>query len=182
MRQFFFKVLCGCLAMGTVTPANASFENYLNTLKENVVKTYHSDQKSLMLPVLAWHNRLTYDKNHIDKYNEMPWGFGAALSYYENENWHGLYAMAFKDSNSYMETFFGYAYLKNTALDDKKDWRLGYGYTLGITQRHEYAYIPVPLPLPIAAVSYKKASLNAAYVPGVKNDGNVLFCWLRYDL
>ncbi|MBO5038935.1 MAG: lipid IV(A) palmitoyltransferase PagP [Alphaproteobacteria bacterium] len=179
MRQFFFRILCGCTLLTAVTPAQASF---LDTLKEDITKTYHSEQKSLMIPVLAWHNRLTYDNAHIDKYNETPWGLGAALSYYEDENWHGLYAMAFKDSNSYMETFFGYAYLKNTALDNEKNWHLGYGYTLGITQRHEYAYIPIPLPLPIAAVSYKKASINAAYVPGLKNDGNVLFCWLRYDL
>ena len=51
-----------------------------------------------------------------------------------------------------------------------------------MTQRHEYSYIPVPLPLPIAAVTYRNFSLNATYVPGVKNDGNVLFTWLRIDL
>lgn len=41
-------------------------------------------------------------------------------------------------------------------------------------------YIPVPLPLPIAALTYQRLSLQAAYVPGVKNDGNVLFAWLKW--
>lgn len=93
-----------------------------------------------------------------------------------------LYAIAFKDSNDYVQTMFGYAYLINKAIDEEKDWHWGYGYTLGLTQRHEYSYIPVPLPLPMAAITYKNFSLNATYVPGVKNDGNVLFTWLRIDL
>lgn len=156
--------------------------DYVDGLKHDVAQTYENGRWHAMIPLRVWHNRLTYDKEHIKKYNEEPWGFGAGLSFYEGNDWHGLYAVAFKDSNSYMQTMFGYARLFNSALDDKEDWLAGYGYTLGLTQRHEYSYIPVPLPLPMAGISYKKRiSLNAAYVPGVKNDGNVLFTWLRVD-
>ena len=155
--------------------------DYVEDLKQDVAQTYHEGRVSAMIPLNAWHNRLTYDKEHLDKYNEDPWGFGLGLSRYEGNDWHGLYAMAFKDSNGYIETMFGYAKMFNTALDCNGDFLLGYGYTLGLTQRHEYSYIPVPLPLPMVGITYKRLSLNAAYVPGVKNDGNVLFSWLRID-
>lgn len=182
----FWRVRCAIMAVGALLAARAAAADidvagYFAGLKEDVKATYHEGRLSAMVPLRVWHNRLTYDKEHIDKYNEEPWGFGLALSRFEGADWHGLYAMAFKDSNSYTETFFGYAYLKNKAFGESKDWLWGYGYTLGITQRHEYSYIPVPLPLPMAAITYKRASLNAAYVPGVKNDGNVLFTWLRFD-
>lgn len=161
--------------------AEAGIGDFVQGLRDDIAATYGEGRWSAMIPVRVWHNRLTYDKEHIDKYNEEPWGFGLGLSRFRGDDWHGLYAMAFKDSNSYMETFFGYAFMKNKALDEANHWKLGYGYTLGITQRHEYSYIPVPLPLPIVSLGYKRVTLNAAYVPGVKNDGNVLFSWLRID-
>ena len=89
--------------------------------------------------------------------------------------------MGFKDSNKHLQTIFGYAYQHNWHLDNKNQWRLGVGYTLSLTQRSEYAYIPVPLPLPLAGIGYKNFNIQAAYVPGVKNDGNVLFTWLRWE-
>ncbi len=179
------KTICYALLLTAIyaaSPANADISEYIEELKSDVKATYNDGTWNVMIPLRVWHNRLTYDQEHIDKYNEEPWGIGGGLTRYEGKNWHGLYAVAFKDSNSYMQTMFGYAYLKNTALDEQEHWLLGYGYTLGLTQRHEYSYIPIPLPLPMAALTYKKLSLNATYVPGVKNDGNVLFTWLRIDL
>lgn len=165
----------------TIGSAQATIEDFINGVEKNIKTTYREGTYNMMLPLRVWHNRLTYDKEHIDKYNEEPWGLGFGLTRYDGLDWHGLYAVAFKDSNDYMQTMFGYAYLKNHALDCYQNWMFGYGYTLGLTQRHEYSYVPIPLPLPMAALTYKKVSLNAAYVPGVKNDGNVLFTWLRYD-
>ena len=182
-KIFYALLLAAMTAAGTVQKARAGgIEDYFSGLKQDVRQTYDEGTWNVMLPLRVWHNRLTYDDEHIDKYNEEPWGLGFGLTRYEGENWHGLYAIAFKDSNDYMQTMFGYAYLINKAIDEEKNWHWGYGYTLGVTQRHEYSYIPVPLPLPIAAVTYKNFSLNATYVPGVKNDGNVLFTWLRIDL
>lgn len=160
-----------------------SFATYWENLKNNVNNTWNSSRYDIYLPFYAWHNRLTYDQDHLDKYNEEAWGFGLGKSYYDRKgNWHGLYAMAFKDSNFYLETIFGYAYMKNWFVNCRRDFSVGVGYTLSLTQRHEYSYIPVPLPLPIAGITYKQFSLQAAYVPGIKNDGNVLFMWLRYAI
>ncbi len=163
--------------------AAASGENYWNRAVRNIVETWNSGTYDLYVPVHTWHNRLFYDREHIDKYNEEPWGIGFGKSRYDEDgDWHGLYAMGFKDSNRYLQTIFGYAYQKNWTLDENKDWKIGVGITLSVTQRHEYNYIPLPLPLPIAGLTYKRLSIQAAYVPGVKNDGNILFTWLRWQL
>lgn len=160
--------------------AKAGIKEYWEDLQKNVSTTWASEDYDAYIPVYAWHNRLTYDKSHIDKYNENPWGFGLGKSYYDDKgNWHSLYAMAFKDSNKHLETFFGYAWMKNWFVDCNPDFRVGVGYTLGLTQRSEWFYIPVPAPLPLVGIEYKNIALQAAYVPGVKNDGNVLFIWTR---
>ena len=90
--------------------------------------------------------------------------------------------MAFIDSNDYVETMFGYAFLKNWHSQTIDGLHAGAGFTVGLTQRHEYAYIPVPLPLPMAGFGYKRLDFQAAYVPGIKNDGNVLFMWAKLRL
>lgn len=157
-------------------------ENFWDKVKTNFSKTWNSDTYNVYVPVWTWHNRLFYDKDKIDEYNEEPWGAGFGVSRYDEDgDWHGLYAMGFKDSNFYLQTIFGYAYQKNWDLDESGDWKAGVGFTASLTQRHEYHYIPVPLPLPLAGISYKNIAVQAAYVPGVKNDGNVLFTWLRFD-
>ena len=151
--------------------------------KYNVSETWASDSYDMYIPLYAWHNRLTYDQEHIDKYNENPWGFGIGKYRYDKDgDWHGLYAIAFKDSNDYLETMFGYAYQKNWFVNCNRDFRIGAGFTVGLTQRHEYKYIPVPLPLPLAGLEYGRFALQAAYVPGLKNDGNVLFTWMRFRI
>lgn len=155
----------------------------LDKFETNFKETWNSDTYDVYIPLRTWHNRLFYDQDKLDEYNEEPWGLGLGVSRYDEDgDWHGIYAMAFKDSNFYMQTIFGYAYLNNWNLDETGDWKGGLGFTLSLTQRHEYSYVPVPLPLPMAGISYKKISLQAAYVPGVKNNGNVLFTWLRYEL
>lgn len=151
--------------------------------KYNFSETWNSDSYDLYIPFYAWHNRLAYDSEHIKKYNEEAWGLGfGKYRYDEDGDWHGLYAIAFKDSNFYLETMFGYAYQKNWFVNCNRDFRVGLGFTIGLTQRHEYNYIPVPLPLPMAGIEYGRLALQAAYVPGIKNDGNVLFTWLRFRL
>ena len=150
------------------------------TFRYNVIETFNDHGYDAYIPLYAWHNRLTYDREHIKKYKENPWGAGLGVSRYDEDgDWHSLYGMYFEDSNGYGETMFGYAFLKNKYWHD---FRFGYGFTLGLTQRHEYAYIPVPLPLPMIGIGYGKIDLQAAYVPGIKNDGNVLFIWTKIQL
>ena len=180
MKKYLFLALFVCLLPDV---AAAGMREYFQQVQRDVKETWKSDEYDLFVPVYAWHNRLTYDQKHIDKYNENPWGLGLGKTRYdENGNWHSLYARAFKDSNKYLETIFGYAWMKNWFVNCNRDIRVGLGYTLSLTQRHEYKYIPVPLPLPLAGIEYKKVALQAAYVPGVKNDGNVLFIWTRIGL
>ena len=153
--------------------------SWYNKLKENVSYAWKCGRLDTYLPFYEWHNRLAYTKKHVRKYNEEAWGFGLGKGFWDDREWHGVYALAFKDSNFYLETFLGYGYQYNWSLFNSDNWKIGAGYALGITQRHEYSYIPVPLPLPVGGISYKNISLQAAYVPGIKNDGNVLFSWLR---
>ena len=159
-----------------------SWGEWYEDLKVDVADTWACGRLDVYTPFYAWHNRLAYDNEHIKKYNENPWGAGFGISHYNSENtWSGLYFMAFDDSNNYLETYFGYARQWNWTAGEHNEWRAGIGYTLGLTQRHEYAYIPVPLPLPFIGVGYRRFNIQAAYVPGVKNDGNVLFAFARYE-
>ncbi|MBP1531942.1 MAG: lipid IV(A) palmitoyltransferase PagP [Alphaproteobacteria bacterium] len=162
-------------------PVNAGkLAEWTDFVINDIKDMYCVHDYDVYVPVYAWHNRLTYDKEHIDRYNENPWGAGFGISHYNSENtWSGIYAMAFKDSNSYVETYFGYARQWNWTAGSDDQWRAGLGYTLGLTQRHEYAYIPVPLPLPLVGLGYRNFDIQAAYIPGIKNDGNVLFAFTK---
>ena len=184
MKKFLFALL-GVFLLAEKCFAGSfsdSLSKYGDFLYKDISMILCEHDYDIYVPLYAWHNRLTYDREHIDKYNEEPWGFGVGISHFDNDdNWSGLYAMGFKDSNSYFETFFGYAYQWNWTYGDEHQWRAGAGYTLGLTQRHEYAYIPVPLPLPLIGVGYRNFNVQAAYVPGIKNDGNVLFVFSRFQ-
>lgn len=154
----------------------------LGRLGNRIIRTWDEGGINLIVPLHTWHNHWTYDQDHIDKYNENPWGWGAgaALSMFDEDgDSHILFAMAFKDSWNKWEPFAGYGFLKNWYLDDNRDLRVGLGIELGITAREQYDYIPLPLPLPIFGIGYKQLSVEAAYIPGTWNNGNVLFTWAR---
>lgn len=182
MRLFIFLIAFFAAFTCNARAESGAISGWLNNLKSDITTVYNDGRYELFVPVRVWHNRLAYDKKKVKKYNEEPWGAGFGKYYYDEDgNWHALYAMAFKDSNFHLETMFGYGYLHNWRYGESKDWRLGLGYTLGFTQRSEYKYIPIPLPLPIAGFGYKNFNVQAAYVPGIKNDGNVLFTWLTIE-
>lgn len=179
LKMTFLAALLSCLV---ITNAKAGIiGDWTDFLVGDVKDIWNNEHDyDLYVPFYAWHNRLTYDKKHIKKYNENPWGAGFGISHTNYENtWSGIYGMAFKDSNSYVETYFGYARQWNWTAGQENQWRAGIGYALGVTQRHEYAYIPVPLPLPLAGVGYRNLNIQAVYIPGIKNDGNVLFAFAR---
>ncbi|VDY33948.1 Lipid A palmitoyltransferase PagP precursor [Morganella morganii] len=52
---------------------------------------------------------------------------------------------------------------------------------LGVTARDDYHYIPIPVPLPLASVEYNRLAIQATYIPGTYNNGNVLFMWARWQ-
>ncbi|UPK79658.1 lipid IV(A) palmitoyltransferase PagP [Proteus vulgaris] len=157
-------------------------ESYWGKFKRNVNQTWDNDQYNYYLPVWTWHNRFTYDREKTNRYNETPWGFGMGKYRYDSDgDWHSLYAMAFMDSNNRVQPIMGYGFEKMWYPGDKDGFRMGAGFTLSITARHEYDYIPMPLPLPLVSVGYGHLSLQATYVPGTYNNGNVLFAWLRWQ-
>ncbi len=194
-KKMFFRIviLSGFLA----APAFASSENtspaspaerpgfmgWWDSWSNDVATTWSdSPNKDAYLPVITWHNRLTYDKAKTDSYNERPWGGGYGISRYdENGDWHGLYFMAFKDSHNKWEPIGGYGYEKIWQPAEDKNFRLGLGYTAAVTARDDYSYIPIPIVLPLASISYDKLSFQATYIPGTYNNGNVFFAWLRYQ-
>lgn len=182
-KLILFLCLLTALWGAPATASETESMNWKEKIFYNLSTTWHADTYELFMPLYAWHNRLAYDREHIKRYNENPWGAGIDVSRYDSDgDWHALYAMAFVDSNHHPETMFGYAFLKNWHSQSIDGLHAGAGFTVGLTQRYEYAFIPVPLPLPMAGIGYKRVDLQAAYVPGIKNDGNVMFIWAKFRL
>ena len=170
-----------CKATEQASPSNSP--SWWGRFQNRVVQTWESPTWDVYLPVLTWHNRFTYDKERTDRYNESPWGFGFGKSMYDEDgDWHALYAMGFQDSHDMFQPIAGYGFQKNWRPSPDSDWRIGGGFTVGITARQQYDYIPLPLPLPMAGIEYKRLAFQAVYIPGTHNNGNVLFGWLRWQL
>lgn len=79
-----------------VETVSAGWDNF----SDKVATTWQQPEGyDFYLPAITWHNRATYDREHINKYNERPWGAGGGISRYDEKgNWNGIYLMAFKDS------------------------------------------------------------------------------------
>ncbi len=186
MRSIVFaSVLALLLFSRPAGAADASAEKagVLQRAEQRLGEIWRSPGYDLYLPVYTWHNRAMYDQRHIRRYNENPWGLGLGKSVLDEDgDWHALYAMGFMDSYSKFELIAGYGFLKNWRPWGRDGVRLGVGYTAGITAREQYSYIPLPLVLPMAGVGYKNLDLQAVYIPGTYNNGNVLFIWLRWQL
>lgn len=187
------SILVSCCIFTAYTIAISKYSNSIDTksnkpfsLSErftyNINKTWNSNQYEIYLPFLIWHNRLTYDNKKISGYNETPWGLGIGkYRFDQNRNWHSIYAMAFADSHNKVQPIVGYGFQKIWRPSELDEFRIGAGFTLSVTARNEYWYIPIPLPLPIASIEYKQFSIQATYVPGTYNNGNVFFAWIRWQ-
>ena len=161
----------------------ASTPGILGRLQKRISQTWNEGNLDLFATAYTWHNRLAYDSKHVGRYNENPWGGGVGLSIVDEDgDSHLLFCMAFLDSWNKIQPYGGYAYFKNWRFGSNNDFRVGLGVTLGITARNEYNYIPFPLPLPVFGIGYKRLSVEATYIPGTSNNGNVLFVWLRWTI
>ena len=166
----------------TVPPQPSKRQAAFAAFCNRVADLWHSDHYDLYIPAYTWHNRFMYDSEVVKKYNENPWGIGVGKSITDEKgNTHLLVIMEFQDSHNKFEPYGGYVFQKNWYMGEAHDWSTGLGYVLGITAREDYSYIPIPLPLPVGGVQYKKLAVQAAYIPGLYNDGNVLFTWLRWN-
>ncbi|WP_171840356.1 lipid IV(A) palmitoyltransferase PagP [Serratia symbiotica] len=150
---------------------------------DNMAQTWNnSPNHDLYIPAVIWHNRWAYDDEHLNRYNERPWGGGYGISRFDSDgDWHGIYLMALKDSFNKWEPIGGYAYEKIWHPLDDKDFRLGLGVTASVTARDNWHYIPLLAPLPMASISYQQLTFQATYIPGTYNNGNVFFAWLRWQ-
>ncbi len=89
----------------------ANADEWMTTFRENIAQTRNSLNIMIyiFLPSPACTFRLRQRKT--DRYNERPWGGGFGLSRWDEKgNWHGLYAMAFKDSWNKWEPIAGYGW------------------------------------------------------------------------
>lgn len=167
--------------------ANASFtesvRNGFSTLNDNIAQTWDEPQHyDLYVPAITWHARFAYDKEKTDRYNERPWGAGFGVSRWDEKgNWHGIYLMAFKDSWNKWEPIGGYGWEKTWRPLSDDNFRLGLGYTVGVTARDNYNYVPIPMLLPMASIGYGPATFQMTYIPGTYNNGNVYFAWMRFQ-
>ena len=174
---------CGFANSAQAATVATAVANTWQALSDNVSETWHNPESyDLYVPAITWHNRLTYDSEKTDKYNERPWGAGGGISHYDEKgNWNGLYLMAFKDSYNKWEPIGGYGWEKSWRPLSDPDFRLGLGYTAGVTARNNWKYIPVPVLLPLASIGYRKATFQMTYIPGTYNNGNVYFAWFRWQ-
>lgn len=174
--------------VATASPVSASAavstaagDSWWDAGRHTLASVWSSEQYELYVPLHTWHNRRMYDADKIAEYNENPWGLGIGKYRFDEQgNWHGLYAMAFLDSHNRVEPIAGYGYEK--IWRPAEGWRLGGGFTAGLTARQDYHYIPIPIVLPLLSIEYKRFALQTTYVPGGKNNGNVLFTWARWQL
>ena len=150
-------------------------------MKTSLTQTWKSNEHELYIPVNTWHNRANYSAKKINSYNEQPWGLGVGkYRYDEEDNWHSLYIIVFKDSNNDLEPVVGYAYQKMWL--PAHEIRYGLGYTVGVTVRGNDDYLPMPVVAPLVSIAYKKLALQSTYIIGGNGYGNVLFTWLRWQL
>jgi len=165
-------------------PGNGEQRGFWGRLKDDISQTWNQPENiDLYIPFISWHNRFLYDKEKTDRYNEHPWGGGVGVSRDTSDgNWSSLYMMIFKDSHKEWQPIAGYAWEKGWHFDKREKFRVGLGFTAGITARKDFAnYVPLPIVLPIFSASYNNVNMQFTYIPGTYNNGNVLFGWLRYS-
>ena len=98
----------------------------------------------------------------VDSYNEQPWGLGIGKYRIDDDgDWHALYVMTFQDSHNDAEPVAGYAFQK--VWRPANDFRLGVGYTVGMTMRKDIDYIPIPVIAPLMSFAYKQLAVQSTY-------------------
>ncbi|EAM7071031.1 lipid IV(A) palmitoyltransferase PagP [Salmonella enterica] len=183
IRKHFFIIALLVMPWLVIPPVSAADKGWFNTFTDNVAETWRQPEHyDLYVPAITWHARFAYDKEKTDRYNERPWGVGFGQSRWDDQgNWHGLYMMAFKDSFNKWEPIGGYGWEKTWRPLEDDNFRLGLGFTAGVTARDNWHYIPIPVLLPLASIGYGPATFQMTYIPGSYNNGNVYFAWMRFQ-
>lgn len=172
-------VLADTNSAPSTTPATQ--KNWLDSTWQHTKSIWNEGNTELYVPFLAYHMRFAYRQDLVDQYNEFPAGIGLGRGRYNaSGNWEGLYAMGYADSHSQPTFMAGYGWIPTWNVG-KSEVKVGVGLTGFLMSRQDYfGGVPFPGILPIASISYKDLSIQAAYVPGGRNNGNVLFMWGKW--
>ena len=180
LKQLLMTLLMSVIAVTSLAEDQES-NSVWSRAQDSLSQTWQSTNYELYVPVNAWHNRNYYSSEKIDGYNEHPWGLGVGKYRFDDDgDWNSFYAMAFSDSHRKLEPVVGFGFQKMWQPTD--NFRLGAGYTLGLTLREDMHYLPIPVIAPTFSVEYKQLAVQSAYIPGGEGNGNILFTWLRWQL
>ena len=185
MKLSTYKPLLATLALCTCMTAAANNSgndrSILGTAWQHVKDTWNEGNTELYVPFLAYHLRFAYDDDFLEKSNEFPAGIGLGRGRFNaNGNWESIYAMGFLDSRSNPTYMAGYAWAPTWNIGNS-DVKVGVGVTGFLMSRQNYFNgIPFPGILPIASIGYKQLTVQATYVPGSRNYGNVIFMWGKW--
>lgn len=177
------RVLMACLLATMAIGSWAADESedspsWYDRAAQRIKSTWNEGEPEIYVPLHIHHLRSAYTQEKIDSFNESPWGLGIGKGTYDPDgDWHGLYAIAFKDSHYKPEYLAGYGY--TTFWPVHGELKAGVGYIAFLTARSDIGhYTPFPLVLPTATLEYaKKYSINTLYVPGGHNNGNIFILW-----
>lgn len=180
-----FLILLNFNAISAPTERNEichSWAPLVRPVCQHLHQIWTKGQNELYISGYAWHNRYTYTREKINRYNEAAWGGGLGKGLFDEKgNWHGLYAIAFLDSHRNIEPAAGYAYLKVATIN--KDIKAGIGYSVLVTSREDINHnIPFPGILPWASIFIQNVSIAATYIPGFNKNGNVLYILAKYTI
>lgn len=158
---------------------NPSFKS---TATAELARIWNEGDADIYLPLHTHHLRNAYSPGMVASFNEHPFGLGYGRSYKDAQGgWHGLYAMAFKDSYFKIEPVIGYARLYPLARAGEAS--INVGYAAFITARHDVGrYVPFPGAFPLMSVDVGRLSLMTTFTPGSRNKGNVFFIFGKYTL
>jgi palmitoyl transferase len=160
-----------------------STPSFIDNAKARVNTIIEQGNWDLYVPLYTYHMPYAYTPEKISQYTHIPLGIGLGKGYYnKNNNWEGIYGMTFKDSHGIYQYMAGYAWIPSWKLSNNGNWKVGAGATVFLMSRQDINnYIPFPGLLPVGSISYKKASLQTAFVPGGDGFGNVLFTWAKWS-
>lgn len=151
------------------------YAEWYDTATENVTRAWNEGRDEVLIPTYTWHLPFAYTREKIDGYQNYPIGIGYGRSRFdERGNSHEVYALGFQDSHFKPEWLVGYAWKTYWPLGG--DFKGGLGFTAGVTMREDlFNYFPVPVIFPMGSIANGRWSLETAYVPGGKGNGNILF-------
>jgi palmitoyl transferase len=171
------QLMAAIATIAAAVPAHAeeAEKGWFATAKDNLTQTWDQGSHELLIPTYTWHLPFAYTREKINEYQNYPYGLGYGRGRIDAKgNYHGVFAMGFQDSHFKPEWMIGYDWKTYWMLGSET--KAGLGFVTGLTARTDYShYLPIPFILPAASIEYGRLSLEAAYVPGGKGNGNVVF-------